>query len=92
MSQDPFAHGTKQSKTARPKSRPSDPFARNDTQDKVAKGISVGVNLVWTIAAFVLGAVLLVLGITGGGGPAIIVVGVVSIAVGAYNLWRPFKL
>jgi len=71
---------------------PIDPFERNDRQDKIARGISKGVNVLWSAGLAILGIVLIALGVGGVGGAFPIVLGVLSLLAAGYNLLRPFRL
>jgi len=71
---------------------PIDPFERNDRQDKIARGISQGASTVWSAGLAILGVILVALGVEGVGGAFPIVLGVLSLVVAAYNLYRPFRL
>ncbi len=71
---------------------PTDPFERNDRRDRVARGISKGVNLGWTVGLALLGVVLIILGAKGVGGAFPIVLGLLSLLAAAYNFFRPFRV
>ncbi len=70
---------------------PIDPFERNDRQDKIARGVAQGANLLWSAGLAILGIILVVAGIGGVGGVLAIVLGVLSILGAGYNLFRPFR-
>jgi hypothetical protein len=71
---------------------PTDPFERNDRQDKIARRISQGANIIWSVGLAGLGIVLIALGLGGVGGALPIVLGVLALLAAGYNLLRPFRL
>jgi len=71
---------------------PTDPFERNDRQDRIARGISKSMNLANCIWLSLLGLVLLVLGAKGVGGVLPIVIGSLSLLAAAYRFVRPFRV
>ena len=70
----------------------TDPFECNDRQDKVARSMAKGINVLWSMGLVAIGIVLIVLGANGTGGALPIVIGVLALACPAYNIFRPFRM